>query len=238
MENIRERATKYCPSCKQTLPRDSFGSNRAQNDGLTPYCKPCFRIKRREDYARRKDTIRDYHTRYLAARPHLREQQRQRNKRYYAANRERVIAKTTKYLTERVDDKRRWNREAGRRMWATDPEKARMKARVYREANREQYQAWLRAYRQRRWLYFREVWRRNALRRKKAMAGQRVDYAAIWERDRGICYLCGLAVARENLHFDHIIPLARGGSHTEENIAVTHSWCNLRKGAKMPTQAE
>ncbi len=35
------------------------------------------------------------------------------------------------------------------------------------------------------------------------------------------------------IHYDHVIPLARGGSHTFENIRISHGACNMRKGVKL-----
>jgi len=36
-----------------------------------------------------------------------------------------------------------------------------------------------------------------------------------------------------DLHFDHVIPLSKGGPHTYDNIRPAHSWCNMRKGTKL-----
>lgn len=75
------------------------------------------------------------------------------------------------------------------------------------------------------------VMRRNA-RKKKTSIGP-VDYRRIWERDRGFCYLCGQKVDPKDCWYDHVIPLAKGGAHIESNIAVTHSWCNQHKSARI-----
>ena len=39
----------------------------------------------------------------------------------------------------------------------------------------------------------------------------------VWQRDGGCCVQCG---SRERLEFDHIIPVAEGGSSTERNIQL------------------
>ena|SRR5438445_2833522 len=44
------------------------------------------------------------------------------------------------------------------------------------------------------------------------------------------CHICGGVVAPSDVHFDHVIPLSRSGPHSEDNIKVAHSVCNLRKG--------
>jgi hypothetical protein len=50
----------------------------------------------------------------------------------------------------------------------------------------------------------------------------------VWKRDQGCCVLCR---NNERLEYDHIIPLARGGSNTERNIQLLCEGCNRRKAA-------
>ena len=51
------------------------------------------------------------------------------------------------------------------------------------------------------------------------------------ERDGYVCRLCGGPVEPSDVHLDHILPVVRGGRDCESNLQVTHSRCNLRKGA-------
>lgn len=80
---------------------------------------------------------------------------------------------------------------------------------------------------------------RNARRRAaiRGVESEKVDRLAIIERDERRCYLCG----RENLknheiHLDHVVPIARGGSHTAQNLRVACAPCNMTKGASMPSE--
>ena len=52
----------------------------------------------------------------------------------------------------------------------------------------------------------------------------------VWERDEGKCVRCG---STENLHFDHIIPVTKGGGTSEENIQLLCADCNLEKSDKI-----
>ena len=48
----------------------------------------------------------------------------------------------------------------------------------------------------------------------------------VWRRDGGRCANCG---SRENLEYDLIIPLSRGGSNTARNIELLCEACNRSK---------
>jgi len=49
----------------------------------------------------------------------------------------------------------------------------------------------------------------------------------VWQRDQGQCISCKSTL---NLEFDHIIPLADGGSNTERNVQLLCESCNRSKG--------
>lgn len=72
--------------------------------------------------------------------------------------------------------------------------------------------------------------RRYAL--QKFVESEKVDYKRILERDGLVCHICTLPVEEEDLQFDHVMPLSKGGPHTEKNIKVSHARCNQRKGAR------
>jgi HNH endonuclease/type III secretion system-like peptide-binding chaperone len=52
----------------------------------------------------------------------------------------------------------------------------------------------------------------------------------VWTRDGGQCVDCG---SRENLEYDHIIPLSKGGANTVRNIELRCESCNRRKAASI-----
>lgn len=57
--------------------------------------------------------------------------------------------------------------------------------------------------------------------------------ASVIGRDGYICGLCGDPVDHDDVHIDHILPVSLGGSDDLPNLQVTHSRCNLVKGARV-----
>lgn len=54
------------------------------------------------------------------------------------------------------------------------------------------------------------------------------------DRDGMTCRLCGEEIeVVSDIHIDHIKPVALGGSDHPSNLQVAHSWCNMRKGARV-----
>ena len=59
----------------------------------------------------------------------------------------------------------------------------------------------------------------------------------IFTRDRYTCQYCHKRHRTENLTFDHVMPIAKGGKKTWENI-VTACWrCNNKKSGRTPEEA-
>jgi 5-methylcytosine-specific restriction endonuclease McrA len=50
----------------------------------------------------------------------------------------------------------------------------------------------------------------------------------VWRRDEGRYVDCG---SRENLEFDHIVPVSKSGLSTARNLELRCEVCNRRKGA-------
>lgn len=72
----------------------------------------------------------------------------------------------------------------------------------------------------------REAKQRRRARKKGAMIGP-VDERAIYRRDNYRCVYDGVT---EDLTLDHIVPLASGGAHCEDNLVVACRKCNSSKG--------
>ena len=69
------------------------------------------------------------------------------------------------------------------------------------------------------------------------------QFETLWERQDGLCALCGEAMPRHRFEvphariwaklrptIDHIQPRSKGGSDTPDNLQLAHALCNKRKG--------
>ena len=59
-----------------------------------------------------------------------------------------------------------------------------------------------------------------------------------WRRKiaTGVCYYCGRQVSPNQLSMDHVIPLARGGRSTRENLVAACRDCNIQKKNLLPAE--
>lgn len=72
--------------------------------------------------------------------------------------------------------------------------------------------------------------------RKKATTVVAFSRADIIKRDGLVCYLCGKVPGPGEVTLDHVVPLARGGSHTPDNVRVACFPCNRRKFTFTPEE--
>jgi 5-methylcytosine-specific restriction endonuclease McrA len=162
---------------------------------------------------------------------------------YYAEHREERLAyQKARYATKAatlIAYQRAWKK--------ANPEKAKAHSRRYyennaarenardkarREANPEKERARKRLYAV---THPENVRERDARRRaqKHGTRVERIDFKKILRDANGLCGICGRPFDLFGIHFDHKIPLARGGAHITANIQATHARCNLAKWAKV-----
>jgi 5-methylcytosine-specific restriction endonuclease McrA len=61
--------------------------------------------------------------------------------------------------------------------------------------------------------------------------------ANIYARDNYSCQYCGRRFPTEDLTFDHVVPVARGGVKKWDNIVTACFRCNHKKGGRTPAEA-
>lgn len=54
----------------------------------------------------------------------------------------------------------------------------------------------------------------------------------------GRCYYCEKKVAYKNITMDHLVPIARGGRSTKDNLVPSCKECNTQKKTLLPIEWE
>lgn len=110
------------------------------------------------------------------------------------------------------------------------------RARYDREASREAARRW-REKNPERWRAISYAARDKRRARMMSVPFEFVDYTAVLATHGMTCHICTLPIDnRKLLEFDHVVPIARGGSHTFDNVRPSHRTCNRRKGKKLMSE--
>ena len=67
-----------------------------------------------------------------------------------------------------------------------------------------------------------------ATKRRRVSPSQRLK---VWERDKGICWRCGLPIVghKEKWTIEHIVPLGLAGADSLDNMRCSHESCRREK---------
>ena len=221
-------STKTCTKCFETKPLDAFyldkrtGKPRGQcADCVCAYSKARYRANPEPHKA----LIRAWG---IANRDKRREDGTRRR----AANPEIHRAAVRKWRKNHPEAARADSRKAHHRHRA----ERNRKAKIYYAANREEALANAAAWRKANPEKMCDYSRARQARKRGAPVVEDIRRADIWERDGGICYLCGLPCDPDNWHLEHLIPLSRGGNHSADNVAASHPECNRAKGTRTPDE--
>lgn len=162
---------------------------------------------------------------------------------YYQKNKEKAaLAWKARYQEKKESIKRniaRWRTDNPSKVQAMrkrQAPKSNARRKAWAKKNAEHLKAYLRDYKARNAaaiLYQNQV--RRALKAKATvnLASLKRFVKEAKARAFSVCYYCGADVKPDAIHFDHIIPLSKGGCHSVENLCISCSPCNLSKADKM-----
>lgn len=122
-------------------------------------------------------------------------------------------------------------KESQQRHYARNKDQIKYTVRQYREENLEKVKRTKRRHYQENTEVYRAS-RQNRRARRRSNGGHisTAEWQSVLDRFNGKCAKCGSA---DNIHMDHVVPLAKGGKHSPDNIQPLCQTCNLRKGVKV-----
>ena len=72
------------------------------------------------------------------------------------------------------------------------------------------------------------------------MSSDPIAYWRVYDKCNGRCYICELPIGKTAVHpsplsltFDHVVPLALRGEHSESNLRAAHLFCNVVKSDRL-----
>lgn len=206
---------KRCSKCGQIKDSASFNRNRTEPDGLQRWCKECRKSQARIAYQRDRDKRLQKDAEY---RENNRELLRLRSRDWSKKHPDRIRAHQKRYKTLHREEYELANKH-------------------YKDSHREEHKRANRSWYERNKKRFRN-YRDKSLARKFGV--EVIDSYSIFVRDNWICQYCGKPVNPDEKYpslqspsLDHIIPISKGGKHTQENLQLVHLDCNKRKFTKL-----
>lgn len=199
---------KRCRSCGVDKPLTEFSWQRGKRRAN---CKPCEATEQNERYKVAPEKYRKISLEWARRNP---DKVKARYKLWYENNREYALGQCRIYNAARKDGQREYNH----------------KRRTAPGFNQEYYQ-------KHRKQAIQNAARRRA-RRANAPVVEKINVSEIVARDSSTCYLCGRILEINEVTLDHVVPLARGGSHINENLRVACRSCNGRKKDKLLSELD
>lgn len=219
--------SKRCKRCKVEKSISEFWALRASKDGRAWFCAKCSSEQN------------------AAWRSANSEKLRASKAAYYAANRAEIAAKHAAWVAANADavktqqaeyrvTHRQVAKEASVAWRLANVEKSRATAKAWRSANAEKAAAINEAFHAANPSAKRAYeTNRNAKKRGNGGTLSRNLVEVLFAKQRGMCPCCGKRLGK-NFHLDHKMPLALGGTNTDDNMQLLRKSCNLEKHAKHP----
>lgn len=219
---VEDITTKCCTKCGENKPRDAFSKDADKRDGLSTLCKSCRSAANAVWRAENPDKVKKNNADWYEKNA---DRSRAYSKEYRAAHPEKTKSTVAAWRTKNPG-----RSKASMANWyASNKERVMASNAVWRSNNKGKvlsYQATYRASKP-------DAIRLDYSRRRTGVKLTKNIIIKLTKLQRGKCACCGKPLGKD-YHIDHIMPLALGGSNTDDNIQLLRKLCNLQKSAKHP----
>ena len=223
---------KTCSKCKIEKPRSEFSKKTVAKDGLAHNCKLCAAEYLAAWRIANPEKSRESSVAWANKNP---ARKKETNKAWRVANKEKISEKGRKYREENPErikaygEKYRAENSGLMTAYAADrrksnPQKVKDQKKKWAEENPEA---------------LRTGWRNRRARKRNAPGKLSKDISGVlFHKQNGRCIYCQVDLTTVVQHLDHIMPLSRGGSNTDDNVQLLCARCNLRKNDKDPNDLD
>lgn len=209
---------KECPVCKRAHAAEYRAANKAK-------------IKAHDAayYAANADRIKANAAKWAQANP---EKRRAISTNWAAQNKDKVKETQARHYEQNKSviaaRNKKWAEENKEKVYATTL--------IWRKQNRDKVNAITKRWMSKNQDRIRVYWQNKRVKRKLHIGDERLSPGIakkLYMLQRGKCACCGEPLGSD-YHLDHIMPLALGGTNTDDNIQLLRSTCNQQKHAKHP----
>lgn len=214
--NIVATNLKDCCTCRQSKPLEMFSRHSSQPDGRQRRCKACVRAW----YVKNRAAVISRVAEYKAANP---ERVRESQKKYRTGNPEKVKAQARAAYLARAE----YYRTKTRAVRDADPQAHRAAANAWAINNPERVRAIKSRYKH----------KRRALEAASSFSITARDLERAYKQAGERCSYCRRPfVTFASAHWDHVVPVSRGGSFGVGNLVPACVACNSSKQNKTVTE--
>lgn len=218
---VTDITTKCCTKCGENKALVEFNKSSSTKDGFRRECRRCAAAY----YQTNKDKLKACMAAWRLAN---RERLKAAKAAWDKANPEKRRKYGAKYRAENIEK----TKARSAKRYASNPEKHKALMAEWRANNPEKCKA-LAAKWQANNLELKRIYSHNRRFKQKSGALSKDIASRLYKAQKGKCACCGKPLG-DDYHLDHKMPLALGGTNTDDNIQLLCPTCNLSKGAKHP----
>lgn len=256
---IISEETKVCTKCKARKSLSDFSRDTTTKSGRRSSCKVCVSIYTASRYEKSKDVLKARTQEWRAKNTkHIKEYRAN----YYKENRENLLIVGAVWREENREksrlSSRNWAKEnpdkvkelqkswqmrnkekiseLGKKYRAVNRDKLILKNRLWKERNKDRvkkYQSIWSSSNPELTRYYNQKRRAQKIGADGSISKELKSKLEILQK--GKCACCKKKLGGD-FHMDHIYPLSKGGSHSDNNIQLLCAVCNLQKHAKDPIE--